>query len=446
MNKKLSFIFVAAVLVLSHPLLAAVEAAKTSSEEGAAVRYVIGLSPFLEDTVKDDLFRRTIGFILQDVPLNSSVVLYDAYNLKTITRLTVPDVRAFRSPKTRANQFAEPIRELKSFLAQKHERPDTGRLKLQDAVRFPQFMDFLAENLSPSDQPPIVLVFGSPLYLDPKEPSFSMVDGYFPSDGHLQASRDKSLFAVKDRAGALKGVTVHFGFFGDPWVSEVHHEKIARFWTLYLQEQGARLATFCGDPATLFSSVSSGGLHTATKACQIDPAQTKVEMLRITRDVSVADWITRDVLPHTELGPPSHSVGPMKIGIRWRGNIDLDLYATPRPGGETLYFEHTRIPEGYYFKDHRSSPEREYEFIEFESPVDVRSVEAAVNFYKGNSDGGAAGEVRIEFDGKIYTGQFSIPAEHGNRGRSAANQSEYWTRIDVCKILKLDSTRQAASR
>ena len=48
--------------------------------------------------------------------------------------------------------------------------------------------------------------------------------------------------------------------------------------------------------------------------------------------------------------------GPLKIGIRWKQNIDLDLYAAPRPGAETLFFQHPRSPEGYYFKDHRSSP------------------------------------------------------------------------------------------
>ena len=51
----------------------------------------------------------------------------------------------------------------------------------------------------------------------------------------------------------------------------------------------------------------------------------------------------------------------MKIGIRWRGDIDLDLYAAANPEAETLFFQHTRSPEGYYFKDHRSSPDREYD-------------------------------------------------------------------------------------
>jgi hypothetical protein len=158
-------------------------------------------------------------------------------------------------------------------------------------------------------------------------------------------------------------------------------------------------------------------------------------MLRVSRNVEIADWLTRGTL--SDESPPTTLVGPMKIGIRWKHNIDLDLYATPRHGAETLYFEHVRSPEGYYYKDHRSSPGREYEFIEFESPVDAREVEAFINFFKGRCPGGPHGEVRIEFDGRIYGAPFAISAEEGNLGRSGQSQQEFWTRIPVQEILKL---------
>jgi len=127
----------------------------------------------------------------------------------------------------------------------------------------------------------------------------------------------------------------------------------------------------------------------------------------------------------------------MKIGIRWKDNIDLDLYAIPRPGADTLFFQHPRSVEGFYYKDHRSSPGREYEFIEFERPVDAREVEAYVNFYKGESRHGPRGEVRVEFDGKIYSAPFAIGALEGNRGRSGPGQEEFWQRIPLQQILKI---------
>jgi hypothetical protein len=422
-------------------------AAPELAPKGQPVRYVIGLSPFLDRSVKDDVYRRIVGFLIEDVPLNSSLWLYDAYHLRTITEMEVPEVRAFRSPKTRANQFKEPVLKLKEFLAAEHEKPAGSKVPLDQAVRFPQFMDFVGANLAGAGHGVVVIILGNPLYLDPKEPGFSMVDGFFPSDGHLQATREQSIFGLKNRAGALQDLVVHFGYFGDPWVSEVHQEKIMRFWSLYLQGQGARLATFCGDLPTVFNAarVNSPVAMAGTQRYAVDPAQSKIEMLRMTREVGLADWITRDVLPNTPLPPPSTLVGPMKIGIRWKDRIDLDLYASPNDHAETLYFEHTRSPDGYYNKDYRSSPEHEYEFIEFQTPVDVRQVEAMVNFYKGNAPGGPAGEVRIEFDGRIYSGRFSIEADHGNEGRSGGNQGKFWARLNVPKILKLPEIHVDAS-
>ncbi len=112
---------------------------------------------------------------------------------------------------------------------------------------------------------------------------------------------------------------------------------------------------------------------------------------------------------------------------------------------ETLFFQHTRSPEGYYFKDHRSSPGREYEFIEFESPVDVRKVRAFVNFYAGSCPGGPQGEVRIEFLNRIYTGTFAIASSEGNQGRSGPSQSDFWTQIPIREILRINELSPQAA-
>jgi hypothetical protein len=237
----------------------------------------------------------------------------------------------------------------------------------------------------------------------------------------------------------VPSVAIHWLYFHDPWVSDLHKEKVTRFWTLYLERRGAQLAAFTSDLPTALQSFEGNALGTtaASKNWSVDTTQNKIEMLRVSRNVEIADWLTRGSLSETADSPPATLVGPMKIGIRWKNNIDIDLYATPHHGAETLYFEHVRSPEGYYYKDHRSSPGREYEFIEFESPVDAREVEAFINFYKGRCPGGPRGEVRIEFDGRIYGAPFSISAEEGNLGRSGQSQQEFWTRIPVQEILKL---------
>src|SRR6266481_4375324 len=399
--------------------------------------FVIGISPFLDKAVKDDVYRSIVRLLVEDLPLNSSLAVYDAFELKTITHVALPEARVFHSPKTRANQFAGAIRELKQFLAQEHTAPTNAHLKFEEAIRLPQFLDFLAENLHSTNVQPTVLLIGSPLYQDAREPAFSMVDGYFPSDGHLQASREQSIFGLTANAATTPSLAIHWLYFHDPWVSDLHKEKVTRFWTLYLERRGAQLAAFTSDfPAALQSFQQNAlGTTAASKNWTVDSSQNKIEMLRVSRNVEIADWLTRSTL--SDESPPTTLVGPMKIGIRWKHNIDVDLYATPRHGAETIYFSHVRSPEGYYYKDHRSSPGREYEFIEFESPVDAHEVEAFINFYKGRCLGGPRGEVRIEFDGRIYGAPISISAEEGNLGRSGQSQQEFWTRIPVQEILKL---------
>lgn len=428
----------AAALVLpwlaGWPALGSVPAPETRH-----VRYVVGVSPFLADENKDEVFRHLVRLLLEDMPLDSSLWLYDAYHVRTIAQAAVPGSRAFRSDKTRANQFQQPLRQMRQFLAAKHPRPAVDGLDFNQAIAVPQFLDFVADNLTGPDHDLVLILLGSPLHQDEKEPAFSMTDGYFPSDAHLTAPRERTIYGRRDQERALEGIAVHFGWFGDPWQNALHKEKLTRFWSLYLQQQGAVPATFTADLPTVFNAVRSGAKSPgpAGPRHELDPAQTKLEMLRLTRDVAVDDWITRDLPANHRQPPPSVTTGPMKIGIRWRGDLDLDLYSRPTAVGETLYFEHARSPAGYYFKDHRSSPEREYEFIEFPTPVDVRQVEASVNFYEGEVPGGAEGEVRVEFDGRIYTGRFTIPAGRGNRGREGAGQERFWAPLDIPKLLKL---------
>jgi hypothetical protein len=267
-----------------------------------------------------------------------------------------------------------------------------------------------------------------------------MVDGYFPSDGHLRASREQSVFGFDPGEGSSPGFLVCWAYFGDPWVSDLHREKVERFWALYLERRGGRLASFSADLPTALDAFNSPapGPNAASRGWAPDPLQARPEMLRVSRRVNLVDWLSGDALPETNPPPPSRLVAPLKIGIRWKENIDLDLYAAPRRDAETLFFQHPRSPEGYYSKDHRSSPGREYEFIEFESPVDARNVRAFVNFYRGSCPDGPRGEVRIEFLNRIYSGAFAIASPEGNQGRSGPAQSGFWTRIPVQEILRIN--------
>jgi len=301
--------------------------------------------------------------------------------LKSITEVNLPKLHVFTSPKTRANQFAPAIQSLKQFLAQDHSKPANQHLNFDGAIRLPQFCQFLEETLLTTNLSLSLLLMGSPLYQDVKEPAFSMVDGYFPSDAHLQASCEKSVFGRRAHANPNRQLLVDWVYFGDPWLNDLHKEKITRFWSLFFEERSVHLATFTGDLPTALRAFhqDTGGREPTSARWVLDAHQTNIEMLRISRQVERADWITRETVSDPAQQPPTTFVGSMKIGIRWKSKIDLDLYATPRPGAETLFFEHPRTREGFYYKDHRSSPGREFEFIEFLSPANITCRNSALS-------------------------------------------------------------------
>jgi hypothetical protein len=431
-------------LMLAIPSLVRAVALPTSVSP--AVDLVVGLSPYLERSVKDDVYRRVVGLLVQDLPGGSSLSIYDACRLTTVTHVVIPTSRAFQNERTRVNQFQEPIRQLRDFLAREAGTNGVETSPVPGTIRMPQFLAFVGEHHARSNHPVTLMVLGNPLYIDPKEPHFSMRDGYFPSDGHLMASKDQSIYGLKGRTNALEGLTVLWGFFGDPWMHELHHDRIQRFWSLYLQEQSGRLGVFSSDLTTVFKSVLLDRNDLHPPLFTLDSSQTQVTMWRLTRTVGESDWITRETVPSTAKIPPRSPLGRLKIGIRWRGAIDLDLYARPRPEAEVLFFDHAQSPEGYYYKDHRASPERDYEFIEFETPVDIRQVEAMVNFYGGEQAAQPTGEVRVEFEGRIYSGTFQLNGLHGNQGRGGPAQTDYWTRVNLLELLGWEVDRSASAR
>src|SRR5947208_16218571 len=258
-------------------------------------RFIIGISPFLDKSVKDEVYRGIVRLVVEDLPLNSTLAIYDAFELKTITQFSLPDARAFNSPKTRANQFAPAIRDLKLFLAEEQHKPTNSHSSFEAAIRLPQFVDFLAGTTTTNSIPSVLLI-GSPLYQDAKEPAFSMVDVYFPSDSHLQASRDQSLYGLSGDRSVDPPLILHWIYFGDPWVSDLHKEKITRFWTLYLERRGMQLGAFTGDLPIALQSFRQPGTAGASKHWTVNTARRNIEMLLVSSGGTIADWLTRDTL------------------------------------------------------------------------------------------------------------------------------------------------------
>lgn len=402
----------------------------------ASPHVIVGLSPFLDPDTRNTAFRRLVQLLAEDLPARSQLTLVDAHHLQTLAHVEIPEHRAFQSPRTRLNQFSGAIQATRQFLAASRPPTEPGA---DGPLHLPRFLDFVASDLRRSGASSTrILILGSPLHHDLREPSFSMTDGHFPSDGHLVASAERSPFSLQNRAGRLAGTTVHLVHAGAPWANELHRQKVTRFWTLFLRGQGARLSSLSSDLPSAFRNLLSPVPTSLPVLPEPDPADTRVAMLRLTREAPSSDWISRDAVDRPAAGPPVRTRGPLRIGIRWGLPVDLDLYARAHPNAPRLYFEQPDAPGARYLRDHREASDREFEFVEFTEPVDLREVRAEVNLHDGEAPPtGVDGEVRIEFEDRIHTGRFHIAAARGNRGREGAEQAPYWTTLDIPTLMGL---------
>jgi hypothetical protein len=430
MNRKLK------TFVLFGLVFLFVSCAKTPEiADSTHQQVIVGLSPHMTDSAKEEVYQRLVKCVLESMPINSSVVVYDAYENKSVAKFQIPNKSAFRKTRTRINQFERPLHDLKTYLLNDPESSPEASKNPFD-IRFPQWIHFVSRNILKNDADTRIVILGSPFYLDERESGFSMKDGYFPSDAHLSASEDVTIYGLQGHEEDLKGAEVFWGFFEDDWISAAHQEKVIRFWSLFTEGQGGKLEVFCRDLPTVFDQVLSTDADKGSpRKYAIDPDQNRIEMLRIKRDIGSSDWITTTLPDHRKITPPTQLQGPLKIGIRWNGDMDLDLYARAKEGGETLFFEHTESPDGYYYKDHRASPDREFEFIEFEKPVQLKHVRAWVNLFEGVLSRSPVFEVRLEFGNQIYSTQLSIESKSGNRGRTGSQQNHCWVEIDIPGVM-----------
>lgn len=171
----------------------------------------------------------------------------------------------------------------------------------------------------------------------------------------------------------------------------------------------------------------------------IDSNDLKIQMHKIGIRTD-RSWIENDTTPK-ETTPPPATVGKLKIGIRWTSDVDIDLYVRPRAGAVELYYGRNRSSDGVHNKEFESSPanSKGFETVECYSDVDLKNVEAAVNFYSGTSPGGVKGIIRVLFNDKLYESPFRIMASSGNRGDAASRRggSDYWQTIDLLQIVGL---------
>jgi len=395
-----------------------------AAQAASARNLVVAVSPYY---APDEARRHSITLLQQLTGLNqgSRVTMIDGYNLSIIGEFNIPDNPAYNNPKARLGVNRKAVSALKRFADQSVAPDGEGHSSISGAVRLPQLLRYVANNFAQSSRLDVI-VLGSPLYDDPREPVFSMAGGHFPSDAHLFASQGKTPFGAADQSKLLKNVHVHIGYGNDNIMQGDRHAYfVKRFWTLYAEALGGKLGGFVGDVPTLFRSVSN---NSAPPAHDFKPVKSnKLEMIILPPVESRQSIFERPVSEAALSQAQMRRAENVQIGISWQCALcDLDLYAQAMPGAPVLYFGRTVTTHGHYWKDYRNSPDltNGYETIGFDVPLDLRTLTIVINFYEGQAPQGVSGEIRLSVNGHTYASTFHISATTGNKGRDVLEAIE----------------------
>ena len=280
-------------------------------------------------------------------------------------------------------------------------------------------LDHVAKTISTDASRVEIAVLGDCRYFDTNEPGFSMRHGRYPSDGHLNAGHERSVFGVRGLQGRLGRARLHILQWGEPWTSDLHKAAVERFWGLYAAGQGAQLATFTGDVQTLYRRL----VEPQAQALKIEPAldahDQKPKML-IVRPREDGSDKPQSEEPAAKADQIRKIEGKITVSLRSDGcaDCDLSLYLKTSNGAKWLYFAEEQTAEGRFYSqdDRKGSGLGSSEHVELEGRRKLDDVLIAVNLYSGRSAGGARAAVRVGVDDSAYQLKVQIPAEEGNKG------------------------------
>jgi hypothetical protein len=456
---------------VSLSALVAAQLALAAPAKAAAHTYIIGLAEGCGAPTAA-LSNGVMELFVKGMGPGDKLIAYDASRRTVIAKIAVPDSEIFRQPAVRVQQFGGQLVQLRRFLEDRCRPVPSGAPKPDDNLYTPQYVEAAERDVVAAEPRGTVsmMLVGSALYQDPRDPGLSMADAHYPSDSFLNASATASVFSTVDRHASLAGVDVHYCYTDPAWSSDAHKEAVLRFWLLYIGTQGGKLAMFTGDLPTCFErfdhAITAGAPSFTVEASYSHELKMLLaQRAPITRQV-VAAAPSRALSPvppaviRTQPAPVSSSGtafldehaaitrerpqtlrGLAKIGIRWSCDVDLDIYARGSADMPFLYYNNKNSTDGNFPHDYTNSPgQTAFEYVEFTRPIDLMTMQAFVNFYGGTCPTSPSGQVRLWFQGHVYEGHFALEAHAGNSGGKVmgAMAGPDWTEIDIKKLLHLE--------
>lgn len=324
------------------------------SEANSARHTIVAFAPALPDDQRDNIARLTANLVIENLA-GSKITLVNAATLNTVVALTVPEGSKRLRQQRLTPQIAAVIQAI--------------RAAANSAAFFnvPVVLDHISRQVRDPGTPTTVLLLGPALYRNPKEPAFDMTFAW-PSDGHLAAGNQRSVFSTVERSHRLDDVAVAWLVTDTlSLVNEGHREGVARFWTLFVGSQGGTLAAFSPDVRNVFGHALAGRSEAVilvapdSQDMGVIMRSRKIEPLPASVATNASVALVAEGLAGSASPLPTVASEDTGIGIVWQAEpgqssqVDLDLYVQPSQGGPELFFDRTSSPHGRYHRDLRQS-------------------------------------------------------------------------------------------
>ena len=421
--------------------------------------YVFALTNLSPDSVQN--VKINVGKLLKEKTVRGDiVVLYDRSLNQLISHATIADASHSRHYASRINQTKPMIGDFVRYVAEQAKQQTNLEIRAPSIPTqfFREFSDSI-RTLYPNKQIS-VLLNGSPLQNDPREPSTSMRDGAYPNDESIVVDSFTGSWGTKDRKHTHNNITYHFCYEDGYFLNSSHEEIVHRLWSLYLGEQGGSLSSFTADKDICFSRFLSNSKP--NRKFKLKAENKKAKMLSVKREQRKTVMIEEVNPPTTPLPaltgtgdtflrsdveintqPARRTYGKIQIGTTWGAgciSCDLDLHVRPAAGADILSYDKTSSSYGKFNKDWTNSPSASnaHEFINIEKPVNALGMEIWVNFYSGSHPTGPKGTIRIWIEGykNVFEQEFHIPSKRGQASSQPRNTAN-WIKLNPASILGL---------
>lgn len=270
----------------------------------ANLSIALAIHPYLAGEERQQVRNQTLGFLLQEAPAGTEVLVLDGSTGHVVETLTIPELR-IDSASARQIQMRK---ELGTILRWFKKEPASGYSDEPQALNTPAIATALARH-----DVDALLMVGSPIYHDPAIQQHSWRRGdelVYPGDGAFFVTGGASPWAVNIKHPRLGSTDVHWLVAGKVGgLSGAYAEGVKRFLGLYCELEGGQLVSFSSDAGETFAGLLRDDLPGFDY--ELDLASPSMAMRRpaeLTQEKSVASTPPQIEIPDYLFAKPIERV------------------------------------------------------------------------------------------------------------------------------------------